>query len=291
MKKNIIAGTMLVFAAFSLSLSSCKGNSNEAAGTNGEKPKKEKKVDMKDVFIYTLDHRHEKFQPTEKEKKMAIAKVLESVNEGEFKDNQALEEVFFHQNIKHIVNGAFSGCKNIKALHFTKDVAVINDEAFMNCSSLENLKVDAWTIGLDCFKGCTSLKSAIFGEHLYWLREGAFDGCKSLKTVIMPITVEKFEDPFKGCTALQEFTVPNIAKNRLFGQLAASQPNWRTIYLLTTEFFAMPKNCTPNEKATLYVPDAFLAQFQQDADWSKFGKIEPLSKTKYYTAEGFWKTK
>ena len=48
----------------------------------------------------------------------------------------------------------------------------------------------------------------------------------------------------------------------------------------------MPKNCTPSKGCTLYVPDAFLDQYKQDAGWSQFGSIEPLSKTKYYTAEG-----
>ena len=51
----------------------------------------------------------------------------------------------------------------------------------------------------------------------------------------------------------------------------------------------MPKNCTPQKGCTLYVPDAFLAQFQADAEWSQFGSIQPLSKSKYFTAEGFLK--
>ena len=75
----------------------------------------------------------------------------------------------------------------------------------------------------------------------------------------------------------------------MFGMVAASQPKWKTIYLLSTEYYPMPKNCTPNAAATLYVPDAFVKQFAEDADWQRFGKIEPLSKSKYFTAEGLWK--
>jgi hypothetical protein len=51
----------------------------------------------------------------------------------------------------------------------------------------------------------------------------------------------------------------------------------------------MPKNCTPNKNCTLYVPDAFIAQFKADADWMQFGAIEPLSKSRYFTKEGFLK--
>jgi hypothetical protein len=51
----------------------------------------------------------------------------------------------------------------------------------------------------------------------------------------------------------------------------------------------MPKNCTPNKNCTLYVPDAFIAQFKADVDWMQFGAIEPLSKSRYFTKEGFLK--
>lgn len=255
------------------------------------KEAKAQKTNDDGIFIYTLDHRHKKFQPTETESRMAITKILESVNENEFADNLALEEVFLHTNIKHIVNGAFRGCKNIKAVHFPGEIPVINDEAFMDCRSLKHLRVDVWTVGLNCFKNCTSLETAHFGEHLWWLREGSFENCRSLRSILMGIAVPKMEEAFKGCTNVQEFSVPNDVKNRLFGMLKESQPKWKAIYLLTTEFYKMPKNCTPNAQCTLYVPDAFIDQFREDTEWSKFGKIEPLSKTPYYTAEGFWKKK
>ncbi len=105
----------------------------------------------------------------------------------------------------------------------------------------------------------------------------------------MGITMQKIEDgAFAGCTGIEEFSIPNDFKNRMFG-LIPSADKWKKVYLLSTEYYAMPKNCTPNKGCTLYVPDAFLAKFQADADWQKFGAIEPLSKSKYFTGEGFWK--
>ena len=241
----------------------------------------------KDIFFYTSRHRADKYVPTEE--KMGFGSQIQSINTEEFKDNKSIKEVWVSPKIKHIANYAFAGCTALEKIHFQGDMPVINDEAFKGCTALKSLNVDVYTIGLNTFSGCTSLETARFGEHIYWIREGAFEGCTKLKSILMAITMNKLEDgAFEGCTAIEEFSVPNDFKNRMFG-LIPSASKWKKIYLLSTEFYPMPKNCTPNNGCTLYVPDAFLAQFQADAEWQKFGSIEPLSKSKYFTAEGFLK--
>lgn len=242
----------------------------------------------KDIFFYTAKHRADKYVPTEE--KMGFGSTIGSVNDSEFKDNKSLKEVWIAPQIKHIVNHAFEGCTSLEKVHFQGEMPVINDDAFSGCTALMSLLVDVYTIGLDAFKGCKSLESARFGEHIYWIRAGAFEGCTKLKSIIMAITMQKLEDgAFEGCTGIEEFSVPNDFKNRMFGLVSASAQKWKKVYLLSTEFYAMPKNCTPNKNCTLYVPDAFLAQFKADADWQQFGSIEPLSKSTYFTAEGFLK--
>ncbi len=240
-----------------------------------------------DIFFYTSQHRADKYVPTEE--KMGFGSHVQSINPSEFKDNKSLREVWVGPQIKHIAEGAFAGCSSLEKVHFQGEVAVINDEAFRDCSSLKNLRADVYTIGLDAFHGCTSLETARFGEHIWWIRDGAFGDCRKLRSVLMGITMQKIEDgAFEGCTSIEEFSIPNDFKNRMFG-LVPSAPKWKKVYLLSTEYYAMPKNCTPQKGCTLYVPDAFLAQYQADADWMQFGSIEPLSKSKYFTAEGFWK--
>ena len=284
MKKNAI---LFAFATlFLMGLSSC----------DKQQTKQENKVETdaeatetpaKDIFFYTSKHRADKYVPTEE--KMGFGSTIQSVNTEEFKDNKSIKEVWIAPQIKHIANYAFAGCTSLEKVHFQGDMPVINDEAFKGCSALKNLRVDVYTIGLNTFAGCTSLETARFGEHIYWIRDGAFGGCTKLKSIIMAITMNKLEDgAFEGCTNIEEFSVPNDFKNRMFG-LIPSASKWKKIYLLSTEYYAMPKNCTPNPNCTLYVPDAFLAKFQADADWQKFGAIEPLSKSKYFTAEGFLK--
>ncbi len=265
---------------------SCGKNANSEKASSSKKIKK-KSDDKVQAFIYTVEKRKDKYVPTESQ--MVFSKKIGSVNEYEFQGNQSLQEVWIGQQIQHIANGAFKNCTALQKVHFEGFVPVINDESFMGCENLQSLNVDASTLGLDAFKDCKSLQSAIFGEHIWWIREGAFGNCTSLKRVISRITMAKLEDgAFEGCTAIEEFSVPNDVKNRMFGMMPAPE-KWRKIYVLSTEFFPMPKNCTPNDQCTLYVPDAFLDKFKGAEGWNQFGSIEPLSKSKYYTAEGLWK--
>lgn len=271
-------------------LTACSGEKKESAAADGQGTT-EKKVDADqptgDVFIYTAEHRKENTQPDKA--KVLISKKLGSINENEFNGNTTIEEVWIGEQVQHIANGAFQGCTNLKKIHIAGPLPVINDGAFTDCSALEELKGDVYTIGVDGFKGCTSLKSVVLGEHAYWIRVGAFEGCKNLKKIILADTMSKLEDgAFEGCTAMEEISIPNDFKNRMFGMFP-NPDKLRKVYLLTTEFYPMPKNCQPSKECTLYVPDNFVQQFKGDEQWSQFGSIEPMSKSKYYSAEGFLK--
>lgn len=288
MKKNILFYASMAFCmCLALGLGSCDDKKSSKDGKITVS-KSEAADAPKDIFFYTSKHRKDKYVPTEE--KLGFGSNILDITEEEFKDNKNLKEIWFGPNLEHIANYAFAGCTSLEKVHFQGEVKVINDEAFKGCTALQNLNVDVYTIGLNAFQNCTSLESARFGEHIWWIRDGAFGNCTKLRSVLMGITMKKIEDgAFEGCTGLEEFSVPNDFKNRMFGIVSASAAKWKKVYLLSTEYYAMPKNCTPNSNCTLYVPDAFLAQYQADEGWQKFGSIEPLSKSKYFTAEGFWK--
>ena len=280
---------LLSMAAIGL-LTACSGEKKEATTETG-KATTETKVEADqptgDVFIYTSEHRHEKNQPDKA--KVLISKKLGSINTDEFKGNTVMEEIWIGKQVQHIATGAFEGCTNLKKIHLEGPLPVINDGAFTGRSALEELHGDVYTVGVDGFKGCTSLKSVILGEYGYWIRVGAFDGCKNLKKLILADTMSKLEDgAFEGCSAMEELSIPNDFKNRMFGMFPNPE-KLRKVYLLTTEYYPMPKNCQPNKQCTLYVPDNFLKQFQADEQWCQFGSIEPMSKSQYYSAEGFLK--
>ena len=270
-------------------LTACSGEKKESASADGTSTEKKVVDDQPtgDVFIYTPEHRKSKTQPDKA--KVLISKKLLSINTNEFSGNTTMEEIWIGEQVQHIAAGAFNGCTNLKKIHLAGDLPVINDGAFTGCTSLEELKGDVYTVGVDGFKGCTSLKSVVLGEHTYWIRVGSFEGCKNLKRLILGDTMSKLEDgAFEGCSSMEELSIPNDFKNRMFGMFPNPE-KLRKVYLLTTEFYPLPKNCQPNKECTLYVPDAFLSQFQADEQWNQFGSIQPMSKSKYYTAEGYLK--
>jgi hypothetical protein len=287
MKKNIFLCATMVLCLL-LGLSSCGNQFKPAKQEKAAAPKKEAKAKApSDIFFYTSKHRADKYEPTEA--KMGFGSQIYHVAEGEFKGNQNIREVWIAPQIELVDKNAFEGCTALEKVHFQGVVKVINDDAFNGCSSLKDLYVDTYTIGLDAFYKCTSLETVRLGEHIWWVRDGAFAYCTNLRTVLMGITMQKLEfGAFEGSKSIEEFSIPNDFKNYMFGHVP-SAPKWKKIYLLTTEYYAMPKSCTPNKNCTLYVPDAFLAQFQADENWMKFGSIEPLSKSKYFTADGSWK--
>ena len=292
MKKNTFLYATGIALCLLMGMSSCgketKSTSQEKTVVKKSDASNASQAAPSDIFYYTSRHRADKYQPTEE--KMGFGSNILDIGQEEFRDNKNLKEIWFGPNIEHIANYAFAGCTSLEKVHFQGEVKVINDEAFIGCTALKSLNVDVYTIGLNAFQDCTSLESARFGQNIWWIRDGAFGNCKKLRSVLMGITMKKIEDgAFEGCTALEEFSVPNDFKNRMFGIASASAAKWKKVYLLSTEYYPMPKNCTPNENCTLYVPDVFLAQYQADENWMKFGSIEPLSKSKYYTAEGFWK--
>ena len=259
------------------------GQEQTATTTN---KKKEAKAD-KDIYFYTTNDRKDK-KVVEAEK-LGFTNQIASIGPKEFEGNTHIREMWIGPKVTHIAEGAFSGCTSLQQIHFQGFVPVINDHSFEGCSALQSLKVNVSTVGVDAFSGCTSLQSAEFGDQIWWIREGAFKGCSALKRIILAITMKKLDDgAFEGCTGVEELTIPNDVKNRMFGMFPAPE-KLKKVYLLSTEFYPMPKNCTPSKGCTLYVPDAFLDQFRADKAWSQFGHIEPLSKTKYYTAEGLGK--
>ncbi len=271
-------------------LAGCGGKTaqdgQEQATATAGKQKKEAKAD-KDIYFYTTKDQADK--KVIEAAKLGFTNQITGIAAKQFEGNTHIQEMWIGPKIQHIAESAFKGCTSLEQIHFQGFVPVINDHSFEGCSALKSLKVNVSTVGVDAFNGCTSLQSAQFGDQIWWIREGAFKGCTSLKSILLAITMKKLDDgAFEGCTAVEELTVPNDVKNRMFGMFPAPE-KLKKVYLLSTEFYPMPKNCTPSKGCTLYVPDAFLDQYRQDAGWSQFGQVEPLSKTKYYTAEGLSK--
>ena len=171
-------------------------------------------------------------------------------------------------------SGVFAGCSKLQTINFNGSFTKVGNFAFSNCTALET---DIWSycsemqsIGIGAFQGLnclpenlvipatvtgeiyrytfqnskfTTLSFAGNGVTKLWNASFAADVGKgyvsSLKTATIPASVTTFNgDPFKGCYALESFTM--LRSSVTDGSITSGQP------------FTAPVSNYPNMK--IYVP-------------------------------------
>lgn len=182
---------------------------------------------------------------------------------------------------------------DVKTIRSAGVVSTIGDNAFGTCQELETVNIKCKIVGKESFKGCASLRTAIIPRNLNWLRQEAFANCPQLETVLLSTTLSQIEDNvFLNSNNIREVSIPNNVKTHFFRHLSHCG-KINTIYLLCLDYFKMPKSIKEApiqfSRCKLYVPDSKIEQFRNNADWSRFGQILPLSRSRWYDEKGWWK--
>ena len=182
---------------------------------------------------------------------------------------------------------------DVKTIRSAGVVSTIGDNAFGTCQELETVNIKCKIIGKESFKGCASLRTAIITRNLNWLRSEAFANCPQLETVLLSTTLSQIEDNvFLNSNNIREVSIPNNVKTHFFQHLSHCR-KINTIYLLSLDYFKMPKSIKDAaikfSKCKLYVPDSTLEQFRNNAEWSRFGQILPLSQSRWFDEKGWGK--
>lgn len=131
-----------------------------------------------------------------------------------------VSEIVIPEGITKISRGAFNpdaspGLDNTKSIYIPDSVRVIGDAAFINCTSLcevrlpEGLKI----ITPNMFYNCTSLKQIEIPESVELIADGAFAGCSSLEEINFPANLLRIgQGAFKSCDKLQDVVIPKSVK-------------------------------------------------------------------------------
>lgn len=102
---------------------------------------------------------------------------VEEIMDGSFKNCRGITEVYMPDTVKFIGMSAFSGCWNLKTIHFSKNLVKINDNAFSDVFSLEEIKLP---------------------ETLEYIGEGAFEGsCICIEQPAIPINIKAISAAFR----------------------------------------------------------------------------------------------
>lgn len=183
--------------------------------------------------------------------------------------------------------------QDAKTIRSAGVVSTIGDNAFCSYQKLETVNIKCKIVGIESFKGCASLRTAIITRNLNWLRSEAFANCPQLETVLLSTTLSHIEDNvFLNSNNIREVSIPNNVKTHFFQHLSHCR-KINTIYLLSLDYFKMPKSIKDApiqfSKCKLYVPDSKLEQFRKNADWARFSQILPLSQSRWFDEKGWGK--
>lgn len=86
-------------------------------------------------------------------------KLVTKIADKAFRHHKEIIELHIPKTIKHIGKEAFSGCINMKKIHFDGTVDVFDDKCFQDCEKLQKISFskDTKYIGHEAFYGCKQL--------------------------------------------------------------------------------------------------------------------------------------
>ena len=118
-----------------------------------------------------------------------------------------LKTIKLPDSIKKIENNAFANCSSLENISLPNTVVEIGHDAFAHCSSLKALNIPQKTKNLpeNFCSGCTMLESIEIPEGVESIEKRAFVLCKNLRSVKLSSTINKIDlTAFDGCDSIIE---------------------------------------------------------------------------------------
>lgn len=125
--------------------------------------------------------------------------------------NGSFSKVKISDTTKHIEEYAFGNAKISSVFHLPEDIEVIDDYAFEDSSSIEELKLkNIKHIGYKCFCNNKRLTRISLSKEIESIAKEVFCNCKCIKTLDLGINSLKNipEAMFEGCIRLESVNFP-----------------------------------------------------------------------------------
>lgn len=142
-------------------------------------------------------------------KTVTIEAEIKEMSEKMFEGCSSLERVTLPDTITTIPQYAFAN-SGIIDLDVPKNVILIDDYAFYNCSRLSEISLPETLTNIDAhaFEKCTSLEQISFPEALTAIGAYAFSECSSLNKINWNSTLKNIYTVFNNCTGLTNVEIP-----------------------------------------------------------------------------------
>ena len=139
---------------------------------------------------------------------------LHFVGDWAFNNCINLQEITMNQVIR-ITEFAFAN-SGLKSLYLPHTLEHIDENAFTNCTQLEQVEVEdrntRLIISSETFKGCSELKQFIFDNGLLTLGKKVFKDAGKLELVKLPHVEEIPTSTFYKCPSLQKISLASECK-------------------------------------------------------------------------------
>jgi len=134
------------------------------------------------------------------------------IRQNAFHSREHLKEVVLNEGLINIGLGAFMNCSSLQSIKLPSTVKEIDNDSFCSCKSLVEVVLNdrLREIGSNAFNNCTTLKSITLPSSINVVDTGAFSICRSLSEVVLSDGLKKIGNGvFRSCTSLQSITIPS----------------------------------------------------------------------------------
>ncbi len=195
---------------------------------------------------------------------MSNCTALTWLERNAFLDLTSLTTVQLPTTITHIVDGAFSGCTNLKNINLSK-LKQIDEFAFDGCEKLDNISLSSATIGENAFCDCKGLKSLSLTGCT--LGQYAFSGCTMLQNLTMSGIVFISKGCFQDCVNLQSISLP--ASLCYMDENAFNGTELKHIYCTGSGVVnAHPRFYPDASDVTVHVPCGYASLYKKMSVWN-----------------------
>lgn len=218
---------------------------------------------------------------------------LKDIGESAFSNSALAGDIAFASGITQLGRNAFSGCRNITSVDFSKStqLSVISSGTFSSCQSLKKVDlsncVSLNTLNLAAFEGCSSLEEVVINNGFYTSIDGVvfvvdkatlllYPAGKKNEAYTIPSTVKTLgERSFPYNESLMELTIPESVltiKGEAFYNGSFSGRGAKVI--MKAEKPIGLSQSIGLENALVYVPKGFAKAYREAAFWKESKIVE-----------------
>src|SRR5690554_3457766 len=189
---------------------------------------------------------------------------LKTINNCAFRDCISLVNVVLPESLEKLGSSVFKNAKNLEYIEFPRNLEVIDEYSFEDCTSLKEINFNETTklkiIKNGAFRNCISLVSVQLPESLENLGSSVFQNAEKLLEIEIPSKIETLHNhTFYNCISLKQVNFRLNSKISEIGRMAFYGTNNLKEMILPKSIYYIEKDSFKlNDNIIFYIPFSYL---------------------------------